>query len=135
MNSYFYHIQINIDFKNLGFYRKLMAFLGWSIIFEKENVIGFKSGKNGDLWFVNCPGKDISDYDSRGVNHISIRVDEKEDVDNVADFLKQNAVVLLFGTPKHRPEFVSAKNETYYQVMFKTMDNILFEVVYIGIND
>jgi len=132
MKSHFYHIQINIDYKNLEFYKKLMIFLGWSIIFETEKVCGFKSGKNGDLWFVNSPKKEVSDFDNLGINHLSISVEESKDVNKIANFLKQKSIELLFGTPKHRPEFVSDKNETYYQVMFKTMDNILFEVVYIG---
>ena len=67
------------------------------------------------------------------MNHISIRVEGKEDIDKVSDFLWQNSIAALFGTPKHRSEFISAKNETYYQVMFKTVDNILFEIVYIGV--
>jgi hypothetical protein len=132
MQSFLYHLQINIDFQNIEFYRKLMTFLGWSVIFEMDGLAGFKSGQNGDLWFAQSMKKDIADYDGRGVNHISLRVSQKEDVDSLTAFLKENSVEPLFDTPRHRPEFSSSENETYYQVMFKTVDNILFEVVYIG---
>lgn len=131
MNSHFYHLQLNIDFQNLTFYKELMSFLGWTVIFEADEVCGYKSGKNGDLWFVKSDTSDISDYDNRGVNHISIRVEKSEDIDAVEGFLKEKDITSLFDTPKHRPEFAE-KNETYYQIMFKTDDNILFEIVYIG---
>jgi hypothetical protein len=32
----------------------------------------------------------------------------------------------------HRPEFASSEAGTYYQVMFRSPDGILFELVYIG---
>jgi len=130
MKSYFYHLQLNIDFTNLKFYKDLLSFLGWTIIFEKEGVCGYKSGKNGDIWLVESEKKETVDFDNRGVNHLSIRVEQKEDVDSVVSFLKQRNIELLFETPRHRPEFVSEPSETYYQAMFKTEDNILFEVVY-----
>lgn len=132
MNSYFYHLQLNVDFQNLPFYKDLMSFLGWSIIFEMEKVCGYKSGENGDLWFVQSEKEDISDYDNRGVNHVSIRVEQCSDIDKLVTFLKEKNILPLFHTPRHRPEFSSQESEMYYQVMFKTEDNLLFEVVYIG---
>ena len=109
-----------------------MSFLGWSVIFADKNVIGYKSGQEGDLWFVESNKKELVDYDCIGVNHISIRVCNQNDVDQVALFLQKKNVKMLFDTPKHRPEFVSNPKETYYQIMFKSADNILFEIVYIG---
>ena len=110
-----------------------MEFLGWSIIFEEDHVCGFKSGTNGDLWFVNSKQQEISDYDDVGVNHISLRVEKRKDIDDVVEFLSHKNIKPLFDTPRDRPEFSASEAETYYQVMFKTIDNILFEIVYIGI--
>lgn len=124
---------MNIDFKNLPFYKELMTFLGWSVIFEMESVCGYKSGKNGDLWFVKNEKEAVSDFDNRGVNHISIRVEESKNIDQMVSFLGNKNISPLFDTPRHRPEFASEENETYYQVMFKTEDNLLFEIVYIGL--
>jgi hypothetical protein len=132
MKSYLYHLQLNIDFKNFPFYKELMTFLGWIVIFEMEDLAGFKSGQNGDLWFLQSQKPEISDFDNRGVNHISLKVENKSDIDELVNFLKTKNVSPLFDTPRHRSEFASNEKETYYQVMFKTEDNILFEVVYIG---
>ncbi len=110
-----------------------MAFMGWSVIFEDINVLGYKNSVNGDLWFVKADHNELSDYDARGVNHISLRVGTITDVDEVKIYLEKNNVVMLFDTPRHRPEFASQENETYYQIMFESPDKILFEVVYIGL--
>lgn len=110
-----------------------MSCLGWKIIFETDGLIGYTSGKNGDLWFVQSEKNEVSDYDNRGVNHISLQVEESKDVDEVIEFLKSKNVHPLFDTPRHRPEFAAQEDRTYYQVMFATEDNLLFEVVYNGV--
>jgi catechol 2,3-dioxygenase-like lactoylglutathione lyase family enzyme len=132
MKSHFYHAQINIDFKNIEFYKNLMSVLGWDIIFETNGLIGFKSKTSGDLWFADTKNKVPADYDAIGVNHLSIRVDEQKDVDTIVNFLKEQTIDSLFHTPRHRPEFSSLENETYYQVIFETPDKIQLEIVYIG---
>ena len=135
MKSYLYHLQINIDFQNISFYRDLLAFMGWHVVFEDTNVSGYKSGTNGDLWFVKTNHNEFGDYDAKGINHISLRVDQMEDVDKVREYLEKNNITMLFDTPRHRPEFVSKEDETYYQIMFESLDKILFEVVYIGLKE
>ncbi len=132
MKSHLYHLQLNIDFKNLRFYKKLFVFLGWSIIFEEVGTCGYKSGSDGDIWLVDCESRATSDFDNRGVNHIALRVEDEKDINAAVDFLSQQKVELLFDTPKHRPEFAENESQTYYQIMFKTVDNILFEIVYVG---
>lgn len=132
MKSHLYHLQINIDFKNVSFYKSLMEFIGWKVIFEEKNVVGYRSGTSGDVWFVKTGKNKTVDYDAKGVNHISFRVDKITDVDKVKDHLEKNKVKMLFDTPRHRPEFSSSEKETYYQIMFESPDKILFEVVYIG---
>ena len=109
-----------------------MQCLAWSPIFEMEHTIGYRSNTTGDLWFVHAQKQQKSDYDAYGVNHISLRVDFAKDIDTIAKFVTEQGIELLFDTPKHRPEFSPSESETYYQIMFKTADNILFEVVYIG---
>ena len=109
-----------------------MEFMGWNIIFEEKNVVGYKSGTNGDVWFVKTGKNKRVDYDAKGVNHISFRVEKMTDVDRVKKHLEKGGTKMLFDTPRHRPEFSSSKEETYYQIMFESPDKILFEVVYIG---
>lgn len=112
-----------------------MEFLGWNVIFETDKVFGYKSKRNGAIWFVKSDKKSMQDYDERGVNHISIRVMKQSDINSLVEFIKDRNIKTLFGTPKHRVEFVDNKSETYYQVMFESPDKILFEVVYIGLKD
>ncbi|MCA9381278.1 hypothetical protein KC678_03365 [Candidatus Dojkabacteria bacterium] len=134
MNSHFYHIQFNIDFsKNITFYKELMNFLGWSIIFETEDTIGYKSDVSGDIWFVDSEKEGTQDYDEKGFNHFAIKVEEQKDIDEIVQFLEEKNRSTLFDTPRYRPEFVDSEEETYYQVMFESPDKILFEIVYIGL--
>jgi catechol 2,3-dioxygenase-like lactoylglutathione lyase family enzyme len=133
MDSSLYHLQLNINFANKDFYQTLMEFLGWSIIFATEDLIGYKSKTNGDIWFVESEKNTIQDYDSIGLNHIALRVNSQKDFDELVKFMQDHDIVALFDTPRHRAEFANSETETYYQVMFKSPDNILFEVVYIGL--
>ena len=132
MKSHFYHIQINIDYTNVGFYKELMTFLGWKEIWEGEDLIGFRSHTSGDLWNVEMGSKEKQNYDHLGMNHISIRTETAADIDAIVAYLKEKNIKTLFDTPKHRPEFASEENETYYQVMFESPDKILYEIVFIG---
>lgn len=132
MKSSFYHIQINIDFKkNKKFYKDLMEFLGWQVIFATDDTAGYKSDTNGDLWFVDSLKKEIGDYDQIGLSHIAIRVEDQKNIDQVVEFLKSKGISPSFDTPRHRPEF-SDEGKTYYQVIFETPDKTQIEVVYIG---
>lgn len=132
MNSFLYHVQLNIDFANLDFYQELMQLLGWEPIFTSEEVAGFHSRTTGDIWFVKTTADQSQDYDLKGVNHLGIRVEKQNDVDEVVTFLNQKGIKPLFETPRHRPEFAASEADTYYQVMFETPDKILLEITYVG---
>lgn len=135
MESQLGHLQVNINPQNIDFYKQLFTFLGWSVIYENEELIGL-AGKNGsDLWFEKGIKNLNNDYDGIGTNHIAISVFKQSDVDIAVDYLKQHDVIALFGTPCHRPEMVSDPNDTMYQVMFESPDKILLEVVYRGPKD
>lgn len=109
-----------------------MEFLGWSVIFEKEgDVIGYRSEQNGDVWIASADKEGRADYDAIGVNHVAFRVERMSDIDEVQKFLEKQGISPMFGTPRHRPEYVQ-EGETYYQIDFESPDKILFEVVYIG---
>jgi hypothetical protein len=63
---------------------------------------------------------------------LALAAASQADVDAVASYLGQQGVVLLFETPRHRPDFAHSADETYYQVIFETPDRILLEIVYTG---
>ena len=60
----------------------------------------------------------------------------RSDVDAAVDYLRERGITPLFETPRHRPEIIEGTGgpdgHTYYQVMFASPDNLLFEVVYTG---
>lgn len=125
------HLQLGIDEANAGFYRDLMTFLGWDVLYDGEGMLGVGSGE-ASLWFSTKASEHRNDYDGAGLNHIGINADSQADVDATVAWLAGRGVAALFETPRHRPEFAAGDEETYYQVMFESPDRILFEVVYTG---
>jgi catechol 2,3-dioxygenase-like lactoylglutathione lyase family enzyme len=131
IKSHVGHIQFNVNPQNLGFYKDLLSFLGWAVLYEDPNMLGVGDERGESLWFATA--QEISnDYDGPGMNHLGIAVDAQAEVDNVVTYLQQHQIEALFETPRHRPEFSSGPDRTYYQVMFESPDHILFEVVYTG---
>lgn len=126
------HLQVNIDAKNLSFYKDLFAFLGWSKLYEDESMVGMCDKNQASFWFGQAMKKTVNDYDGCGVNHIAISAASQADVDQTVTYLQEKGVACLFETPRHRPEFSHGPDQTYYQVMFESPDKILFEVVYTG---
>ena len=132
MKSAWNHLQFNIEPANRAFYKALLTLLGWEPWHEDDKMLGMGVEGKGSFWFAAAPGKKQTDYDQLGENHIGVRAEEQRDVDTVAKFLSGHGVTARFGTPRHRPEFAEGEGQTYYQVMFTSPDNLLFEVVYIG---
>lgn len=132
MTSFLHHVQLNIDPKNIKFYKDLMDLLKWTAIMETESFAGFHSSEKGSVWFVPAIKNETTDYDMKGMNHLSLGVSSVSEVDEATDWLVANNIKSLFGTPKHRPDFAASDDETYYQVMFESPDRILFEIVYTG---
>lgn len=125
------HIQFNVKLQNLAFYKDLMTFLGWSLLYQDEDACGYGNTDGVSLWFV-AEMKDVcNDYDGSGMNHLALSTSSQREVDEMVAYLRDHAIAALFDTPRHRPEF-SREDNTYYQVMFESPDRILFEVVYRG---
>jgi catechol 2,3-dioxygenase-like lactoylglutathione lyase family enzyme len=126
------HIQINVNPVNLAYYRDLLIFLGWKVIYQDETMLGVADKNRIGLWFT--PRAEMkNDYDGPGMNHLAISTTTKAEVDQVAAYLQERGIKLLFETPRHRPEFSHSELHTYYQVMFESPDRVLFEVVYEGL--
>ena len=125
------HIQINIRPQNLPFYKDLLGFIGWSVLYEDPGTLGVGNGGEASLWFAGLLKEVNNDYDGVGMNHLGFSVGSQAEVDDVVAYMKQHNIPALFETPRHRPEF-SGPEKTYYQVMFESPDRVLFEVVYTG---
>ena len=132
MKTFATHLEINIDPQNTPFYKDLFAFLGWDVLYEGEGMLGVGGSNEVSFWFAGRANHATNDYDGAGVNHIGIGAPTVADVDATVAYLQGIGVPALFETPRHRPEFVSSPDETYYQVMFESPDRILFEIVYTG---
>ena len=132
MQSTIGHLQINIDPRNMQFYKDLFCFLGWSVWHEDASILGVGTPGQVSLWFTRPAKPAANDYDGVGMNHLAVAVTSAADVDQAAAYLHERGVDALFDTPRHRSEFCSGPQETYYQVMFESPDRVLFEVVYTG---
>ncbi len=132
MQTHLGHIQFNIQPANASFYKDLMSFLGWQVIYDGPGMLGVADTNGTSLWFTSQVKPVSNDYDGPGVNHLGLSTAAQADVDATVAYLKARDVPALFETPRHRPEFAGSPDQTYYQVMFETPDRILLEVVYIG---
>ncbi len=126
------HLEIHIDPRNQSFYQDLFTFLGWTLLMQDQDVLGVGDEHGCGLWFVPVRKEVVNDYDGIGTNHIAIAAGSQQDVDQTVAYLKDHGVPALFETPRHRPKFSAGLDQTYYQVMFASPDNLLFEVVYTG---
>src|SRR5579883_1105436 len=139
MPSRLAHLQINVAPQNIGFYKDLFAALGWQTLYDGTTpsdgappMLGVGAENDASLWFVG-ETKDVANvYDGPGANHIAIGAANVGEVDAAASHLRGRGIEALFETPRHRPEFAQSEADTYYQVMFASPDNLLFEVVYTG---
>lgn len=136
MQSRIGHLVFNVQAGNLPFYRDLFAFLGWNTLYdgpaEGGPMLGIGIADGTSLWFGSKVKDVANDYDGPGLNHLAIGVETPADVDATVDFVRGRGIPPLFDTPRHRPEFSSGADQTYYQIMFETPDRILVEVVYTG---
>lgn len=126
------HLVFGIDDKNRGFYRDLLSFLSWNILYDGEGMIAAGDSNGVSLWFGSATKQVINDYDGHGLNHFAISTATQAEVDQAAAYLAEKGVAHLFETPRHRPDFAHDQHSTYYQVMFETPDRILVEIVYTG---
>ncbi len=131
-HSHVAHLVFMIQPANAGFYKELLTFLGWNVLYEGEGGLGLMDSGGVSLWFMSPAKAVANDYDGPGLNHLALGVPAQSDVDATVDYLKRVEVPTLFDTPRHRPEFTQSETNTYYQVMFVSPDNIQFEVVYTG---
>ena len=93
MQTGLYHLQVNINAANRGFYKDLMAFLGWKTLYEDDATLGVEGNNGASLWFAGGETKNVSnDYDGPGTNHLGIGATAQADVDTTVGYLKDKGV-------------------------------------------
>lgn len=125
------HLQFNVSPDNFGFYRSLLSQLGFDVFPDTDGYVA-GSGDGTSLWFIGSDAAEQQDHDQRGMNHLAFDAESVAFVDETAAFLPTLGVEPLFETPRRRPDFIGEGDIDYYQVMFRSPDGLLFEVVYTG---
>jgi catechol 2,3-dioxygenase-like lactoylglutathione lyase family enzyme len=131
MKASLYHIQINASEikKSTHFYKELLGYFEYKVIYEDESTLGISDGST-DFWIMSTEDKYRSKPYHRkapGINHIAFKVASKADVDKFTEeFLNPKNIALLYETPHHFPEY----SEQYYAVYFEDPDKIKLEVAY-----
>ena len=132
MKTHFGHLVLFTDPANVGFYKDLFEFLGWTTAYEEGGIFGTTDGGRCTLWFEGLANGAQNDYEGAGLNHLAVVTETQADVDTAAIYLRGKGVELLFGTPCNRPEHAESEKHLYYSAMFESPDRMLLEVVYTG---
>ncbi|MGN6485348.1 MAG: VOC family protein [Thermomicrobiales bacterium] len=133
MKSGFSHIQFIVDPANIPHYREIFTTLGWTPIHDDDMYLGLLGANGESFWFGGgAKTGGANDYDGIGANHVAIAAESIADVDTFTEYLAEQGIPALFETPRHRPEFAAGEGQTYYQVMWASPDNLLWEFVYMG---
>jgi catechol 2,3-dioxygenase-like lactoylglutathione lyase family enzyme len=133
VKTYLGHIIFYGDPTNVGFYKALFEFLGWTTTSDEGGSFSTTDGSRCTLYFEGESNGTPHDHDGTGLNHLAVHTETQADVDATATYLKDKGVELLYGTPINRPEYADSENHLYYSAMFESPDGILLEVVYQGL--
>ncbi len=125
------HIELNVSDlkKSKGFYEDLLAWMGYERILDEKEVAGWGNG-TVQIFLVKCEKRFVEPGFHRkrvGLNHIAFRAKSREDVNKFyKQFLVPKRVRVLYGGPKHYPEY----GPNYYSVYFEDPDRIKLELVH-----
>lgn len=128
----FNHIQINVSNKkeSFPFYKKLLTYLGYTVILEDDEHLGMGNGYT-EIWLNEASEKfKPNNYHRKniGVNHLAFSVSKEDDVGKFCkEFLIPNKIKPLYNSPKKFPEYT----EKYYAVFFEDPDRIKLEIVFL----
>ena len=132
MRASVYHVQINVrdPVVSLPFYRALLGYLDYRVMYEAPGVMGLTNATT-DFWLI-ATSADRSHHaphrKNAGLNHIALRVTARADVDRFhEEFLKARGISALYGGPREYPEY----RPGYYAVFFEDPDRLKLELVHI----
>ena len=122
---------VGIEAKNLNhskkFYRTLLGGLGFSVIMDTKDGIGF-SNKNFAVWLGEMRDSRVERKAPTGeefviADHLAILVQDKKTVYEIEAEMKKNGFEPLFPCEEH-PQFEPG----YYAVSFCDPDNYVIEI-------
>lgn len=125
--SYIYHVTVAVSdvAKSKQFYDGLFAKLNWSVKYEDEESKAYTDGRF-DYWLIPAATSEPNrQNDGVGYNHLAIKVDSRQAVDELYEWLQQVEAKIDMA-PKAYPEY----SDSYYAVFFFDLDGTRLEVVY-----
>jgi len=117
------HISVRVsDFaRSKAFYAELFAFLGFKVLDEYDDAIGWTNGKTR-YWIgqVDAPGKKHKYRNGDvGLHHYAFELRNRKDVDVLQDFLKKLGATIVDPAAEYYDD--------YYAVFFLDPDGIKLE--------
>ncbi len=132
MKASVYHIQLNVRdaAASLPFYKDLLGYLDYRLLYEGRGVAGFGDGA-ADIWLIETDRRHAGAGFHRkrtGINHLAFRVERRDDVDRFSEeFMRPRGIAALYSTPRDFPEYA----EGYYAVFFEDPDRVKLEVAHV----
>lgn len=122
------HIAIRVsDYRNSKtFYGRLFTFLGFKVLDEYANAIGWTNGKTR-FWIgkADATGRKLKHRDGNiGFHHYAFQLRSRRDVDALDAFLRKEDVKIVDPAAEYYPD--------YYAVFFRDPDGLKLEGMYYG---
>lgn len=104
------------------FYDTLLTKLGYRKVSEK----GWVGGEGFGIWIMQAAHPEHRYvFESPGLHHLCLKVETKEEVDRMHDFLLASGVFIV-APPQEYPQYT----QDYYAVFFSDPDGIELEIAY-----
>ena len=123
------HVGIEVSklSKSKGFYTALFEGLGFKVIMDTEDGIGF-TNQSFQVWITELPQPRVERKAPTGeefvvADHLAIRVEDRKAVDDIDRVMRKKKFEPLFQCEEH-PQFEPG----YYAVSFCDPDNYVIEI-------
>lgn len=116
------------DFKaSTAFYRKLLPFLGMTIVNDTERFLYGVGGRTALGVHPPTAGREGARFEQgrAGLHHFCFRARDRESVDALYEFMKQQGATIVHG-PEEGPWAPG-----YYSALFEDPDGVRLEINYV----
>lgn len=119
------HLSISVtNFeKSKKFYGRLLKFLGFKILDEFDDSMGWTNGVTR-LWISKAEKKKKYHFGDPGFHHYAFRLGARKEVDELQKFLKKNEVKIVDAADEYYKD--------YYGVYFEDPDGLELEGMWYG---
>ena len=125
------HIQLNANDpeRSVPFWEELCHFLGMKTLIRGDGIVYCIGSRTGVLvrGVPDGTARDRFDQNRVGLHHLCFRARNREDVDEIHDYLVEQGVAKIVHAPEEGAEFAPG----YYSVLFEDPDGIRIEVNFV----